>query len=253
MIDERPLPAIGPADAIDKRVLQMRADAALERVGDSVRRVIREYITALEHGIMADYDRWCRLHEAELLAPEDAVDSASDGTIGILTVRNLRPGVPAEVRRHLRALLDAGARSILLDLRGNAGSTPEDATLLASEFLLAGQPVVTVRGVDNRTLSSVEGGLATDPSMAVVVCQDRFTASGAEVVTAALRYYKRATIVGEHSFGKSWTWRRTPDGSEIKTGDWLDPAGRSVNPRGVLPDVPVDGQRALAVAIERLR
>jgi carboxyl-terminal processing protease len=88
----------------------------------------------------------------------------------------------------------------------------------------------------------------------VIVLINKGSASAAEIVAGALRDYKRATLVGETSFGKGSV--QTPEdlkggaGLHITTGKWLLPKGDSISKIGVKPDVEVllDTQEATADA-----
>jgi carboxyl-terminal processing protease len=104
------------------------------------------------------------------------------------------------------------------------------------------------------------GTLLTAP---VVVIVNKGSASAAEIVAGALRDYKRATIVGETTFGKGsvQTPEELKDGSSlhVTTGKWLLPKGDWIHKKGIKPDFEVkwDGLEAtgdaqLAKAIELL-
>ena len=77
----------------------------------------------------------------------------------------------------------------------------------------------------------------------VIVLINKGSASAAEIVAGALRDFKRATVVGEISFGKGSV--QTPfdlsqgAGLHITTGKWLLPKGDSIHKTGVKPDVEV--------------
>jgi carboxyl-terminal processing protease len=151
----------------------------------------------------------------------------------------------------LRAGIAGGATSILLDLRGNGGGFVAEAQELASQFLQARpgeQDVVVRRGrlapsADPATAQSVvhdriqSGGLAlTQPTVVLV---DNDTASAAEIVTAALKDYHRATVAGQHSFGKGSVQLDfpLPDGSDLHltVERWYGPGGESIEGNGITP------------------
>ena len=81
------------------------------------------------------------------------------------------------------------------------------------------------------------------PPAPLVVLVDHDTASGAELVAAALQDDHLATIVGRRTFGKgvAQTMFPLPDGSAIKltTARYFTPDGRSIEGTGVVPDVTV--------------
>src|SRR5206468_8093104 len=112
----------------------------------------------------------------------------------------LANGKSKEVAAAVAALQKQGAKKLLLDLRYCAAGDPEEGIELANLFLNSG------------TITYAEGQkfprktFAADPKKAIttlplVVLANRGTASGAEVAVVALQKNKRATIVGEHTYG----------------------------------------------------
>jgi len=94
-----------------------------------------------------------------------------------------------------------------------------------------------------KTWDAVGGGLATKPSMPLVVLVNNGSASASEIVSAALKQLGRATIVGEHTFGKNtvqvWAPLQNGGGVRITISRWFTPDHDSVHPDGVQPDVAV--------------
>ena len=97
------------------------------------------------------------------------------------------------------------------------------------------------------TTSARSGGLLTD--IPIVVLQDAGSASGAEVLAAALRDNGRATIVGTRSFGKGTVNRLVPltscgtdncGAGYISTGRWRTPNGELIEGLGIDPDTTIE-------------
>ena len=86
-------------------------------------------------------------------------------------------------------------------------------------------------------------GVATDPNVKVVVLIDGGSASASEIVAGALQDTKRATIVGETSFGKGTVqqWIQLQNNSALKLtiAKWLTPDKHWIHHVGIIPDVPV--------------
>jgi carboxyl-terminal processing protease len=86
--------------------------------------------------------------------------------------------------------------------------------------------------------------VATDPSIQVVVLVNNGSASASEIVSAALQERGRATIIGQHSYGKNtvqlWDPLSNGGGVRITISRWFTPDHNSVAPDGVQPDVVVD-------------
>jgi carboxyl-terminal processing protease len=155
-------------------------------------------------------------------------------------------------RGQLQKGLAAGATSLILDLRQNGGGYVTAAQALVSEFVqpTATQKYVVVRrgrlasSGDPNSAQEVQsdpiqsGGLALTEPMVVLVDGD--SASAAEITTAALHDYHRATIVGEKTFGKGSVQVDfpLPDGADLHltVERWYGPAGETIEGKGVTPD-----------------
>jgi carboxyl-terminal processing protease len=158
-------------------------------------------------------------------------------------------------RTQLQQGIAAGATAIILDLRQNGGGYVSAAQTLVSEFVqpTATQKNVVVRkgrlpanGDPNGAGDVVDdpiqsGGVALTQPMAVLV--DNGSASAAEITTAALRDYHRATIIGQQTFGKGSVQLDfpLPDGSDLHltVERWYGPDGESIEGGGIAPDRPV--------------
>lgn len=165
--------------------------------------------------------------------------------------------------RAVSDILAAGpVKGLIFDLRNNPGGYLEGAVYISSEFIKSGSVVSQVNSDGSKQNYPVVrvGRLLTIP---VVVLINKGSASAAEITAGALRDYKRATVVGETSFGKGTvqTPEDLPDGSSvhITTGRWLLPNGDSISKKGITPDIAVswDGIDAtrdaqLARAVELL-
>lgn len=143
----------------------------------------------------------------------------------------------------LKSQNDKNFKGIILDLRNNPGGYLTDATFIAGEFLKEGKTVVIeeMGSGEKTSLSVSRRGLFIDTPLVILI--NKGSASASEIVSGALRDYKRGVLVGEKSFGKG-TIQEAQDlgngaGLHITVAKWLTPNGTWVNGTGLTPDVVV--------------
>jgi carboxyl-terminal processing protease len=134
---------------------------------------------------------------------------------------------------------------LILDLQGNGGGYLNAAIDLANEFLEAGQLIVYTEGRRNPRADFKAKGNGRFREGKLVVLIDEYTASASEIVTGAVKDWKRATVVGRRSFGKGLVQRPVdlPDGSMIRltTARYYTPSGRCIQkPYGEKVDYEAD-------------
>lgn len=143
--------------------------------------------------------------------------------------------------KEVQASLGRQWTGLVIDLRGNPGGLLEQAVKSADLFLGAGR-IVSARG--RHPMASVnheagEGDLA--PGIPIVVLVDGNSASGAEILAAALQDRGRAVVVGTVTYGKGLvqTVVELPNGGELDIS-WSGlhaPSGYALQGLGVLPNV----------------
>ena len=151
---------------------------------------------------------------------------------------------------------DPKLKGIVLDLRNDPGGLLESAVGVASAFLPADAVIVSTRGqipeanVSYRNTPSDysrsigENPLASLPaavkSVPLVVLVNGGSASASEIVTGALQDYKRATVIGEPTFGKGSVQTVLPLGPDtalkLTTARYFTPNGQSIQARGITPN-----------------
>ena len=160
--------------------------------------------------------------------------------VGYLYLRRFNSHSASDLRSAIAKLESAGAKSLILDLRGNPGGYLSQAIEVTSLFLSDGV-VVQIEDRKGVKTRAVNGNTVTDLPLVVLINEE--SASASELVSAALQDYKRALIVGEQSFGKgtvqdivqlSW-------GGAIRytIAHYMSPKGKAIDGVGVTPDVVV--------------
>ncbi len=170
-------------------------------------------------------------------------------TIADIALYEFSQGAGDQVARAITGAEQAGATSLILDLRGNPGGLADEARHVASEFLSTGNIYIVEDASGHRTPITVDKSVkATELPMVVLVDHD--TASAAEIVAGALQDPKRARIIGLTTIGTGTVLEPFPlsDGSVILLGieDWLTPNGHRIFGVGITPDqvvsLPAGGQ-----------
>ena len=151
-------------------------------------------------------------------------------------------------------------KGLVLDLRNDPGGLLQGAIGVAAAFLPKDAEIVSTNGqlADSRQrfygrpefymLRSGADPLSSLPpafkKLPMVVLVNTGSASASEIVAGALQDYKRATILGSQTFGKGSVQTIRPIGRDaavkLTTARYYTPAGRSIQARGIVPDVPVD-------------
>jgi carboxyl-terminal processing protease len=157
-----------------------------------------------------------------------------------------------ELKAALQKARAAGAKGLLLDLRGNPGGIRDQAVAVASEFLKDGVVFWEVDAQGKREALDVKpGGEATDLPLVGLI--DQGSASSAEIVAGALQDHGRATLVGTRTFGTGTVLRpfQLSDGSAVllAVAKWLTPKGREIWHHGIEPDVEVELPRGAEVLL----
>jgi len=156
-----------------------------------------------------------------------------DGHIGYVPLVRVSGSAASDVRAALARLRAAGATSFVLDLRGDPGGELGQSLAVSNLFLQRGQVLASVRSrsAPPETYSANEKPVL--PDAPVVVLEDGYTASAAEIIAGALQDHDRGLVIGMPSYGKGLVQSSFPldGGWELKmtTGRWYTPSGRSIH------------------------
>jgi len=164
--------------------------------------------------------------------------------IGYLRLHSFNEKTVNETRAALMDFNRANVRGILLDLRNDPGGLLFECIKISSMFLPAEDKViVSTRGRDGQNQDETRIGqqIFNKP---MVVLVNKGSASASEILTGALKDYKRATVIGESTFGKALvqTVIRLSGGSAmaVTTAHYYTPSGFDLNKKGITPDKVVE-------------
>lgn len=135
----------------------------------------------------------------------------------------------------------------VIDLRNNPGGLLDQAISVADVFLDKGE-IVSTRGRgkkdthrDNATKGDLTNGLP------LVVLVNGGSASASEIVSGALQDHRRAIVIGTKSFGKGSVQTIIPipghGAIRLTTARYYTPSGRSIQAKGIDPDIVVEPAR----------
>tara|TARA_B100000809_G_scaffold80621_1_gene78869 strand:- start:290 stop:1492 length:1203 start_codon:yes stop_codon:yes gene_type:complete len=135
-------------------------------------------------------------------------------------------------------------KGFVLDLRNNPGGLLEQAVYVSDLFLEKGE-IVSTRGRDSEnpeTYKAKPGDVIN--GLPLVVLINGGSASASEIVAGALQDHKRAIILGTQSFGKGSVQTIIPvnpyGALRMTTARYFTPSGRSIQKKGISPDIVVD-------------
>ena len=179
-----------------------------------------------------------------------AVKWRMEGDIGYVRVSGFTEPMENEIIKafqSLKAEYGRDPKGIVLDLRNNPGGLLDQSVILSDSFLEQGE-IVSVRGrrSSSSSLFTAESGdLAKGVPMVLLI--NGGSASASEIVASALKFHKRATIMGRQSFGKGsvQSIMALPiDGAlKLTTALYYGPNGKTLQAYGVAPDIILEVER----------
>ncbi|PKQ66573.1 S41 family peptidase [Raineya orbicola] len=126
-----------------------------------------------------------------------------EGNIGYVQLTEFTAGAAHSIQKAVEELKNKGAKSIILDLRGNPGGLLHEAINLANLFIPKDVDVVSTKGKIaewNKTYKTLK--MPLDMAIPLVVLINGNSASASEIVAGVIQDYDRGVLVGQRSFGK---------------------------------------------------
>ena len=162
--------------------------------------------------------------------------------IGYIKVPYFEKGTAAQFRAALEDARKRGVRKLIVDVRGNAGGSVDEAIAAADDLLTSG----LITSLEGRKLEPKQwqADRATSFDGEIEVLADISSASGAEVFASAIRGNNRGKLIGITTYGKAIVQRfvTLPSGGGVQmtVGHYTTPDLKPITDTGIRPDVVVD-------------
>ena len=227
------------------------AQGAIERMRGKAGTTVRLTIERPGTGQVKDYI--LKRAEVEVRTVDQRMLAAG---IGYVRITSFSETTPQDLGRAVTALQQettGGLSGLVLDLRDNPGGVLEAGVAVADAFLDHG----VIVSADGRTpdarfeMDATPGDLLDGAPLVVLV--DGGTASAAEIVAGALKDHGRARIIGQRTYGKGTVQTVMPlsrGALKLTTSRYFTPSGTSIQGKGILPDIAIDGRRSAPVDLD---
>jgi carboxyl-terminal processing protease len=191
-----------------------------------------------------------KVFDVEMTRSEQAASPVNykmlDRNVGLLNVSSLSDAAVEQAKVKLKTIISAGAEKIILDLRDCAEGSASNGADLANYFIRSGILYYSQnrQGERVRVVEASSEKHITDLPLAVLI--DGSTAGAAEIAAGALKDQKRATVIGEKSFGSGADQKtiQLKSGAVLilSTAKYYTPGGKVIQDEaarnaGILPDV----------------
>jgi len=175
--------------------------------------------------------------------------------IGLIRLVAFQTDTTSELKRALNELKTRNGdfKGLILDLRNNPGGLLEQAVQVSDLFLTSGV-IVSTKG--RRQPEEVHSAMAedTEPNYPIVILINKGSASASEILAGALQDHKRATVIGETSFGKGSVQTvielEGQRGLKLTIAKYYTPSGKSIHGIGIKPNFYVTNPKEFEQAVE---
>ncbi len=189
-----------------------------------------------------------------------SVKFRTEGNVGYIRITSFSQKTGPGVRNAIESISkELGDKLIgyVLDLRNNPGGLLSQAISVSDAFLDKGE-IVSQRGryeEDTERNNATPGDLTN--GLPIVVLVNGGSASASEIVAGALQDHRRAIIMGTQSFGKGSVQTVMPlpgnGAMRLTTARYYTPSGRSIQAKGITPDIIVEQATIKSLEQERIR
>lgn len=186
-----------------------------------------------------------KTEEVEIKREEIKIDSIIKdkiGDLGYIGITMFDEETGKDFVKALNELTSEGVKGIILDMRGNPGGVV-DAAVEIGDAILPKTSFVTLKDNKGEIIDDYKlDDKYNDIKMVVLVNEG--SASASEILAGAIRDLDRAKIIGKTTYGKGVVQNVMSlpggDGLKLTTSEYFTPSGKSINKKGIVPDIEVD-------------
>lgn len=220
-----------------------------EEVGSEVKVTVKRIVDSKEKILDFTVKR-------EEITTESVISKLLDNGTLYVQITNFAEKTGADFEKAVDEGISKGAKSLIIDLRNNPGGLLTSVKQVADKLL----PESTImKIVDSKGKETIEKATGKGIDIPIVVLINKGSASASEVLSVALHDNKKATLVGEKSFGKGIIQSIFPinnggktEGIKMTVAEYFGPYGTKIHKVGLEPDYKVEQKDYSKIGIEHL-
>lgn len=177
----------------------------------------------------------------EDIKTETVFSKMLENNLGYIQITSFEQRTAEEFREHLTKLKKKNIKGLVLDLRSNPGGLVDQVTSVADQILPEALIVYSSNRVGEKQYANSDNKESL--KIPIVMLVDEGSASASEILSGALQDNKKATILGQKTYGKGVIQsilEMDKGGLVITTAQYFTPNGNVVDKKGITPDVKVD-------------
>lgn len=220
-----------------------------EEIGSEVKVTIKRIVDSKESILDFNIKR-------EEITTESVISKLLDDGMLYVQITNFAEKTGADFEKAIDEGMSKGAKSLIIDLRNNPGGLLTAVRQVADKLL----PEATImKIVDSKGKETFEKATGKGLNIPIVVLINKGSASASEVLSVALHDNKKATLVGEKSFGKGIIQSIFPinnggktEGIKMTVAEYFGPNGTKIHKVGLEPDYKIEQKNNSKIGIEHL-
>lgn len=181
--------------------------------------------------------------ERDIIQVKSVKSKLLDDGYGYVRISQFQEKTDDDLEKALKTLAaEAPLKGLVLDLRNDPGGLLDQAVRVCEHFTDEGKLIVYTEGreKDSKMRFAARKG-NKQPNYPIVVLINSGSASASEIVAGCLQDHKRAVVMGTQSFGKGSVQTIIPlsdnSGLRLTTARYFTPSGRSIQAKGITPDI----------------